>query len=132
MLFELKNFTYIYNIKQTNTNIMYNINVFLENRSEISRAIDRLDFNYEGVGSYDTDTFEVELTRGNMQLVIIAAIRSTMTESVADTYEEQGYDSFDVELEDVIEAFYYTSEGDEIECSENEYKVIENVIKSLL
>jgi len=111
---------------------MYDINVFLENRSEISRAIDRLEFNYEGVGSYDTDTFEVELTRGNMQLVIIAAIRSTMTESVADTYDEPGYDSFDVELEDINEAFYYTSEGDEIECSENEYKLIENVIKSLL
>jgi hypothetical protein len=111
---------------------MYDINVFLENRSEISRAIDRLDFNYEGVGSYDTDTFEVELTRGNMQLVIIATIRSTLTQSVADTWEEQGYSDYHTELEDVNEAFYYTSEGDEIECSENEYKAIENVIKSLI
>ncbi|MEY4332243.1 MAG: hypothetical protein RLZZ196_981 [Bacteroidota bacterium] len=111
---------------------MYDINVFLENRSEISRAIDRLEFNYEGVGSYDTDTFEVELTRGNMQLVINATIRSTMTESVADTYEEQGYDSFDVELEDVNEAFYYTSEADEIPCTDNEIEIIKNVIKSLL
>jgi len=111
---------------------MYDINVFLENRSEISRAIDRLDFNYEGVGSYDTDTFEVELTRGNMQLVINATIRSTLIESVADTWEEQGYSNYTTELEDINEAFYYTSECDEIECSENEYKVIENVIKSLL
>ena len=111
---------------------MYDINVFLENRSEISRAIDRLEFSYEGVGSYDTDTFEVELTRGNMQLVIIATIRSTLTQSVADTWEEQGYSDYETELEDVNEAFYYTSEGDEIECSENEYKAIENVIKSLL
>lgn len=111
---------------------MYDINVFLENRSEISRAIDRLEFSYEGVGSYDTDTFEVELTRGNMQLVIIATIRSTLTKSVADTWEEQGYSDYETELEDVNEAFYYTSEGDEIECSENEYKAIENVIKSLL
>ena len=111
---------------------MYDINVFLENRSEISRAIDKLDFNYEGVGSYDTDTFEVELTRGNMQLVIIATIRSTLIESVADTWDEQGYSNYTTELEDINQAFYYTSECDEIECSENEYKVIENVIKSLL
>ena len=111
---------------------MYNINVFLENRSEISRAIDKLDFNYEGVGSYDTDTFEVELTRGNMQLVINATIRSTLIESVADTWDEQGYSNYTTELEDINQAFYYTSECDEIECSENEYKVIENVIKSLL
>ena len=111
---------------------MYDINVFLENRSEISRAIDKLDFNYEGVGSYDTDTFEIELTRGNMQLVINATIRSTLIESVADTWEEQGYSNYTTELEDINEAFYYTSECDEIECSENEYKVIENVIKSLI
>jgi hypothetical protein len=55
-----------------------------------------------------------------------------MTESVADTYEEQGYDEYTTDLEEVIEAFYYTSKGDKIECSESEYKVIENVIKSLL
>jgi hypothetical protein len=111
---------------------MYDINVFLENRSEISRAIDKLDFSFDGVGSYDTDSFEVELTRGNMQLVITASIRRTLTDSVADTYEEQGYDEYTTELEDITEAFYYTSEADEIECSESEYKVIENVIKSLL
>jgi len=111
---------------------MYDINVFLENRREIVRAIEKLNFNFDSVGDYDFDSFEVELTRGNMQLVINASIRRTLTESVADTYEEQGYDEYTTELEDVIEAFYYTSEADEIECSENEYKVIENVIKSLL
>jgi chitinase len=111
---------------------MYDINVFLENRREIVRAIEKLNFNFDSVGDYDFDSFEVELTRGNMQLVINATIRSTMTESVADTYEEQGYDEYTTDLEEVIEAFYYTSKGDKIECSESEYKVIENVIKSLL
>jgi hypothetical protein len=111
---------------------MYDINVFLENRREIVRAIDKLEFNLECVGDYDFDSFEVELTRGNMQLVINATIRRTLTESVADTYDEAGYSEYSTELEDVTEAFYYTSECDEIECTDNEIKVIENVIKSLL
>jgi hypothetical protein len=118
--------------KQTNTYNMYDVNVFLENRRDIVRAIEKLNFNFDSVGDYDFDSFEVELTRGNMQLVINATIRRTLTESVADTYEEQGYDEYTTELEEVTEAFYYTSEADEIECSESEYKVIENVIKSLL
>ena len=111
---------------------MYDVNVFLENRSEISRAIEKLNFNFDSVGDYDFDSFEVELTRGNMQLVINATIRKTLTESVADTYEEQGYDEYTTDLEEVTEAFYYTTKADEIECSESEYKAIENVFKSLL
>lgn len=111
---------------------MYDINVFLENRRDIVRAIENLQFSFDGVGDYDTDSFEVELTRGNMQLVINASIRKTLTASVADTYDEQGYDEYEIELEDVNEAFYYTSEADEIECTNNEIEVIKNVIKSLL
>lgn len=111
---------------------MYDINVFLENRREIVRAIDKLNFNFDGVGDYDIDSFEVELTRGDMQLVINASIRKTLTASVDDTYDVQGYDEYETELEDVNEAFYYTSEADEIPCTNNEIEIIKNVIKSLL
>jgi hypothetical protein len=111
---------------------MYDVNVFLENRREIVCAIDKLSFNFDGVGDYDIDSFEVELTRGNMQLVINASIRKTLTASVDDTYDVQGYDEYETDLEDINEAFYYTSEGDEIPCTDNEIEIIKNVIKSLL
>jgi hypothetical protein len=55
-----KTFLYLLN-KQTNTNNMYDVNVFLENRSEISRAIEKLNFNFDSVGDYDFDSFEVGL-----------------------------------------------------------------------
>ena len=111
---------------------MYDINVFLEDKREIVRAIERLNFNFDGIGDYDFNTFEVVLTRGDMMLVISANIRKTLTANVADTYSVEGYSEYETELDDVNEAFYYTDKCDEIECTDIEIEAIKNVIKSLI
>jgi len=132
MLLELENFAYIYHIKQTKTDIMYDINVFLENRREIVRAIDNLDFNFDGVGDYDTDTFECEIDMGNVSLVMNVTIKETFVAYSRETRWEPADYELKQEVNEINEAYYITSEGDEIPCTDNEIEAIKNVIKSLL
>jgi hypothetical protein len=111
---------------------MYDINVFLENRREIVRAIDNLDFNFDGVGDYDTDTFECEIDMGNVSLVMNVTIKETFVAYSRETRWEPADYELKQEVNEINEAYYITSEGDEIPCTDNEIEAIKNVIKSLL
>lgn len=111
---------------------MYDINVFLENRREIVRAIEKLDFNFDGVGDYDTDTFEVEIDMGNVSLVMSVTIRETFVAYSRETRDVPAEYELKQEVDEINEAYYITSEGDEIECTDKEIEAIKNVIKSLL
>jgi hypothetical protein len=111
---------------------MYDINVFLENRRYIVSAIDKLDFTFDGVGDYDTDTFEFEIDMGNVSLVVNATIMETFVSYSRETRDEPADYLLERELNEINEAYYITSEGDEIPCTENEIEKIKNVIKSLL
>ena len=111
---------------------MYDINVFLENRRYIVSAIDKLDFTFDGVGDYDTDTFEFEIDMGNVSLVVNATITETFVAYSRETRWEPADYLLERELNEINEAYYITSEGDEIPCTDNEIEAIKNVIKSLL
>lgn len=111
---------------------MYDINVFLENRSEISRAIDKLEFNLESVGDHAHESFEFEIDMGNVSLIVDATIMETFVDFTRETRDEPADYVFERDFNEINEAYYITSEGDEIPCTENEIKAIENVIKSLL
>jgi len=113
-------------------NNMYDINKFLEHRRYIVSAIDKLDFNFDGVGDYDTDTFEFEIDMGNVSLVVNATIMETFVSYSRETRDEPADYLLERELNEINEAYYITSEGDEIPCTDNEIEAIKNVIKSLI
>ena len=111
---------------------MYDISKFLENRSKIVRAIDKLDFNFDRVGDYDTDTFEFEIELGNASLVVNATITETFVAYSRETRWEPADYLLEREFNEINEAYYINSEGDEIPCTNNEIEAIKNVIKTLL
>jgi len=111
---------------------MYDINVFLENRSEIIKQLERLEFNLEIIGDHAHESFEFEIDMGNVSLVVDATIMETFVDFTRESRNEPADYVFERDFNEINEAYYITSEGDEIPCTESEIKAIENVIKSLL
>ena len=111
---------------------MYDINVFLENRREIVRAIEKLDFYFDGVGDTDYQTIECEIDMGNVSLVMSVTIKETFVSYSRETRDVPADYELKQEVDDINEAYYITSEGNEIPCTPKEIEVIINVIKSLI
>jgi len=113
-------------------NNMYDVNVFLENRRDIVRAIDKLEFNLECVGDHAHESFEFEIDMGNVSLIVNATIMETFVAYSRETRWEPADYLLEREFNEINEAYYITSEGDEIPCTDNEIEKIKNVIKSLI
>lgn len=96
---------------------MYDINKFLENIIEIYSSIERQELLDGGTKS---GRIEINETINNVDFS-------------AEVLVEQ-YDTFNgmESIVSVLYAYYITSEGDEIPCTDNEIEIIKNVIKSLL
>lgn len=119
--------------KQLKPNIyMYDISKFLENRTQIVCAIEKLEFNFERVGDHAHESFEFEIELGNVSLVVNATITETFVAYSRETRWEPADYLLEREFNEINEAYYITSEGDEIPCTDNEIEAIKNVIKSLL
>jgi hypothetical protein len=111
---------------------MYDITKFLENRSKIVRAIEKLEFHLEGVGDHAHQSFEFEIDMGNVSLIVYATIMETFVAYSRETRDEPADYLLEREFNEIGEAYYLTSEGDEIPCTNNEIEAIKNVIKSLI
>ena len=111
---------------------MYDINKFLEKRSEVSNQIERLQFKTDEVGDYDYDDLEFEIDINGVTLYVEATIKETLTDMERESRDEPASYTYERELEDVNSAYYVDSECSDRPCTQNEIEAIKNVIKSLL